>query len=65
MKHAVTLSMLTSQRQYFTDLDVFIFSFDFLVATNTDWLCILLLPADCSLNANKKSCIIHSHSKAA
>ena len=63
MKDAITLSMSTSQRQYFADLDVFIFCFDFLAATNTDWLCILLLPTDCSLNAIKKSCIIHSHSK--
>ena len=46
--------MLTSQRQYFADLDVFIL----------DLLCILLLSTDCSLNAIKKSCIIHPHSKA-
>ena len=59
MKDAIILSMLTSQRQYFADLYVFIFCFDFLAATNTDWLCILLLPTDCSLNVIKKSCIIH------
>ena len=40
---AITLSMLTSQRQYFTDLDVFIFCFDCLAVRNTDLLCILLL----------------------
>ena len=64
MKDAITLSMLTSQRQYFADLDVFIFCFDFLAATNTDRLCILLLPTDCSLNVIKKSCIIHPHKTA-
>ena len=63
MKDAITLSMLTSPRQYFADLNILIFCFDFLAATNTNWLCILLLPTDCSLSAIKKSCIIHSHSK--
>ena len=50
MKNAITISMLTSQRQYFAELDVFIFCLDFLPAINTDWLCILLLPTDCSLS---------------
>ena len=49
-------------RQYFTDLNVFIFCFDRLAAINTDLLCILLLSTNCSLIATK-SCIIHPHSK--
>ena len=63
MKDAITLSMLTSQRQYFADLDVFISCFSFLPATNTDLLCILVLPTNSSRNTIKKSCIIHSHSE--
>ena len=59
---AMTLSMLTSQRQYFTDLNVFIFFFDCLAAINTDFFCILLLSINYSLNATK-SCIIHPHSE--
>ena len=58
----MTLSMLTSQRQYFTDLNVFIFFFDCLAAINTDFFCILLLSINYSLNATK-SCIIHPHSE--
>ena len=49
----MTLSMLTSQRQYFTDLNVFICCFDCLAAIKRDLLCILLLPTNCSLNATK------------
>ena len=49
-------------RQYFTDLNVFIFCFDRLAAINTDLLCILLLSTNCSLIATK-SCIIHPNSK--
>ena len=63
IKHLNTLNMLSSQRQDFADLDIFIFCFYFLAATNTDLLCFLLLPTDCSLNAIKKSFIIHPHSK--
>ena len=59
---AMTLSMLTSQRQYFTDLNTFIFCFDCLAAINADLFCILLLSTNCSLNATK-SCIIHLHSE--
>ena len=59
---AMTLSMLTSQRQYLTYLNVFIFCFDCLAAINTDLFCILLLSTNCSRNATK-SCIIHPPSK--
>ena len=57
---AITLSMLTSPRQYFTGLNVFIFCFDCLTAIYTDLFCILLLSTSCSLRATK-SCIIHPH----
>ena len=59
---AMTLSMLTSQRQYFTDLNVFIFFFDCFAAINTDFFCILLMSISYSLNATK-SYIIHPHSE--
>ena len=42
------LSTLAPQRQDFADLDIFIVCFDFLAATITDLLCILL-STDCSL----------------
>ena len=38
---AMTLSMLTPQRQYLTDLNVFIFCFDCLAAINTNLSCII------------------------
>ena len=59
---AMTRSSLTSQRQYFTDLNVFILCFDCLAAINTDLFCILLLSTNCSLNETKP-CIIHPHSE--
>ena len=59
---AMTRSSLTSQRQYFTDLNVFILCFDCLAAINTDLFCILLLPTNCSFNKTKP-CIIHPHSE--
>ena len=63
-KQANTLCTLTAQRQDFADLGYFIFSLDFLVATNTDLLCILLLSTDCFLyNAIKKSCKTHHSSR--
>ena len=60
--YAMTQSRWTSQRQYFTDLNVFILCFDCLAAINTDLFCILLLPTNCSLNETK-SCIIHPYSE--
>ena len=59
---AMTRSSLTSQRQYFTDLNVFILCFNCLAAINTDLFCILLLPTNCSLNETKP-CKIHPHSE--
>ena len=58
----MTPSRLTSQRQYFTDLNVFILCFDCLAAKNIDLFCILLLSINCSLNETR-SCILHPPSK--